>query len=297
MRIEVITTGRTATGAAATIGGLLRSAARDLAAAGVPLPALEARLLVGHALGLSREVLFAHPQRPVEAADAAAVAAIVARRRRGEPLAYIVGEREFWSLPFAVGPDVLIPRPDSEAVVETALSLLGDRTRPLRILDLGTGSGCLLLALLHECRRAAGVGVDRSEAALACAQANAARLGLDDRCGFACADWGSGLTGPFDLVVSNPPYIDADGFAGLDATVRCFEPRAALVGGPDGLGAYRALAPHLPRLLGPGGRAVLEIGLGQRQAVTRLVAAGGLEPVGVGHDLAGHERCLAFRRA
>lgn len=295
----MIATGVTASAATATVGDLLRSTARDLAAGGVPLPALEARLLVGHALGLSREVLFAHPLRPVEAAAAAAVAGMVARRRRGEPLAYIVGEREFWSLPFAVGPDVLIPRPDSEAVVETALNLSGDRTRPLRILDLGTGSGCLLLALLDEYRRAraAGIGVDRSEAAVACARGNAGRLGLDDRCGFACADWGAGLTGPFDLIVSNPPYIDADGFAGLDATVRCFEPRAALDGGPDGLDAYRALVPHLARLLGPGGLAVLEIGLGQRHAVTRLLAAGGLEPVAVGHDLAGHERSLGFRRA
>ncbi len=262
----------------------------------MPLPALEARLLVGHVLGLSREAMVAHPQRPVAAAEARAVDGLVARRQRGEPLAYILGEREFWSLPFAVNPDVLIPRPDSEAVVETALSHLDDRDRPVRILDLGTGSGCLLLALLHECENATGVGVDCSQAALRVARSNAGRLGLDERCSFVCANWGGGLAGRFDLIVSNPPYIDAQSFARLDPTVRCFEPAVALLAGADGLDAYRALSAHLERLLALGGLAVVELGAGQRHGVARLLAAAGLGAIAVGHDLCGHERCLTLRR-
>lgn len=286
----------TVAAAAMTIGELLRTTTRVLRTGRVELPALEARLLVAHVLALPRETLFAHPRGPVEAHDVRHVDALVDRRRRGEPLAYILGEREFWSLPFAVSPDVLIPRPDSEAVVETALGHLGDTGRPLGILDLGTGSGCLLLALLSECPSATGVGVDLSKAALCVASSNARRLGLAKRCAFVCADWGAALAGRFDLIVSNPPYIDGLGFAGLDPTVRCFEPAAALSGGVDGLDAYRSLAAHLPRLLAANGVIVLEIGAGQREDVTRLLAEAGLADVAVGRDLAGHDRCLVFRQ-
>lgn len=276
---------------------LLRAAARDLAAAGIELPVLEARLLVGHVLGLSREALLAEPGRPVSAAGARALDGVVARRRLGEPLAYILGEREFWSLPFMVSPDVLIPRPDSEAIVETALSHIGNVCRSPRILDLGTGSGCLLLALLSECPSAFGIGLDRSPAALRVARANAARLGLAERCAFVCADWGSALAdGGFDLVVANPPYVDGRSLLQLCPSVRGFEPEGALLGGTDGLDAYRALAPQLPRLLAPAGFAAVELGAGQRQPVADLLAAAGLATVAVSHDLAGRERCLVLQR-
>ena len=282
-----------------TVGDLLRAATRALTAGGVELPALEARLLVGHALALSREALLAEPARPVSCAEAHALERLVARRRTHEPLAYILGEREFWSLPFMVSPAVLVPRPDSETLVETALSRLGEiGDGPLRILDLGTGSGCLLLALLSERATAFGVGVDRSEAALAVARANAARLGLGARSAFVCADWGSAFAeGCFDLIVANPPYIDAEGLARLEPTVRCFEPEGALSGGADGLDAYRALGPELPRLLSPSGFAVVEMGAGQLDPVARLLAGAGLRVAGVGRDLAGHDRCLVLRRS
>lgn len=279
------------------LGDLLRAAARALAAGGVELPALEARLLVGHALALPREALLAEADRRLSAAEASAVDGLVARRRRGEPSAYITGEREFWSLPFMVSPDVLIPRPDSETVVETALTHLGDPGRPLRILDLGTGSGCLLLALLSECHKAFGVGLDRSQAALRVARANAARLGLASRSAFVCGDWGGSLgSGRFDVIVANPPYIDAQSLLRLDPTVRCFEPTGALCGGADGLEAYRQLAPQLPRLLIPAGFAVIEIGEGQRQAAGSILGAHGVTAFGVGRDLGGRERCLVLGR-
>jgi release factor glutamine methyltransferase len=281
-----------------TVGELLRGATRALADAGIELPALEARLLVGHALALSREALLAEPARPVGIGEARAVEGLVARRSDHEPLAYILGEREFWSLPFLVSPEVLIPRPDSETLVETALGRLAEiGDQPVRILDLGTGSGCLLLALLSERPSAFGVGVDRSEPAVAVARANAARLGLGARSAFACADWGSAFRdGHFDLIVVNPPYIDAEALARLEPTVRCFEPEGALSGGVDGLDAYRALAPQLPRLLSPAGFVVVEIGARQRDPVSRLLAVAGLEVAAVGRDLAGHDRCLVLRR-
>jgi release factor glutamine methyltransferase len=281
-----------------TVGELLREVTRALQASGIELPALEARLLVGHALALSREALLAEPARPVGIGETRALQSLVARRRGHEPLAYILGEREFWSLPFRVGPEVLIPRPDSETLVETALGRFGESgDQPGRILDLGTGSGCLLLALLSEIPSAFGAGVDRSEPAVTLARANAARLGLGARSVFVCADWGSAfVAGRFDLIVANPPYIDGEGLAGLEPTVRRFEPEGALSGGLDGLDAYRALASQLPRLLSPAGFAVVEIGAGQRDPVARLLAAAGLEVVAAGRDLAGHDRCLVLRR-
>ncbi len=281
----------------ARLGDVLRATARALAAGGVELPALEARLLVGHALALSREALLAEADRRLSAAEASAVDELVARRRRGEPSAYITGEREFWSLPFMVSPDVLIPRADSETVVETALTRLGDAARPWRILDLGTGSGCLLLALLSECRSAFGIGLDRSQAALRIARPNAVRLGLASRSAFVCGDWAAAVgDGRFDVIVANPPYVDAASLLRLDPTVRCFEPNGALCGGADGLDAYRELAWQLPRLLAPAGFAVVEIGEGQRQAVQAILAAHGAWAFGVGRDLAGRERCLVLGR-
>lgn len=284
------------TAEAAAIGDLVRRTASGLAAAGLELPVLEARLLVGHVLGLERAALLADRGRAIGADQVSAVEDLAARRRRGEPLAYILGEREFWSLPLRVSPDVLIPRPDSEAVVELALSQLGRVPGPVRILDLGTGSGCLLLALLSEYPQAWGVGSDRSEAALRLARDNARRLGLDDRCAFVCADWGAAFGGSFDLIVCNPPYIDDASFTGLDPTVRCHEPAAALRGGADGLDAYRAIARGLVAQLSHEGLAVVELGAGQRHEVAAVAASAGLSVFAVGHDLAGRERCIALRR-
>jgi release factor glutamine methyltransferase len=276
-----------------TLGEAVSAAAALLDAAGVADARRDARLLLGHALGVGREVVLGHPERPLDAGGEARLGTLVARRAAREPMAYITGEREFWSLPFRVGRAALIPRPDSETVVEAALAWVPDRAATLRLLDLGTGSGCLLLALLSELGSATGVGLDRSAKALEMARKNARRLGLDGRCRFLAGDWGAPLTGPFDLIVANPPYVAEDELAALEPEV-AFEPRLALAAGQDGLAAYRALAPHMARLLAPAGAAVVEVGAGQARAVASLMSAAGLGETGRRRDLAGIERCLVL---
>jgi release factor glutamine methyltransferase len=207
----------------------------------------------------------------------------------------MLGEKEFWSLAFEVGPAVLIPRPETETVVEAVLDEIAERGAALRLLDLGTGSGCLLLALLSELPNATGLGIDDSAAALAIARRNAARLGLAARAGFAQGRWGEGLRGAFDVIVSNPPYIAESEWPGLQPEIRTFEPKAALVAGPDGLAAYRALAPDCARLLARDGLCALEIGHGQGDAVAEILARHGLQVTQRRRDLAGIERCVVVR--
>jgi release factor glutamine methyltransferase len=246
---------------------------------------LDAEVLLAHLLGCTRGELLLRGDREI---DASAFAALVARRAAGEPVAYITGEREFWSLPLRVTPDVLIPRPDSETLVEAALAA-GERAR---VLDLGTGSGALLLAVLSEWPDATGLGVDASAAALAVARGNADALGLAGRADFRLGDWGAGLDERFGLVLCNPPYVEEG--AALAPDVRAFEPASALFAGEDGLADYRRLVPQLPELLAEGGVAVLEIGWQQAEAVSALAAEAGL--VGeVRCDLAGRDRALVLR--
>lgn len=277
---------------AATVGEALRDLTRRFAVAGIPSARLDARLLVGHALGLDATAVFAHPERPLDQAEAAAVETLAARRERREPLSHIVGRREFWSLPFKVTAATLDPRPDSETLVEAVLERLPDRNRPYRLLDFGTGTGCLLLALLSELPGAQGLAVDRSPEALAVAEENARALGLHHRVRLRCGDWGTGIDGLFDVIVSNPPYIPDQDIAGLEAEVAAFEPWGALAGGADGLDCYRALAPEIGRLLASDGTAALEIGQGQAAAVTSLMRDAGLRSLGIRRDLAGIERCV-----
>ena len=271
--------------------------AARLAAAGIEDARSEAWLLLAIATGRSRAELVAGAQAPLDPVEEERLEALAARRLAREPMAYIVGEREFWSLPLQVGPAVLVPRPESETVVEAALAEVRDRSAPLRILDLGTGSGCLLLALLSELPHASGLGVDRSAEALVIAVHNAARLGLAGRAAFCEGDWGRGLAGPFDLIVSNPPYVARADAASLAPEVRAFEPEEALFAGPDGLCAYRALAPDCVRLLAKDGPTCLEIGQGQGAAVAEIMGGHGLRLVASRPDLAGIERCLIFRPA
>jgi len=241
--------------------------------------------------------------RGTDEAPAAAVEALrslTARRIRREPMAYILGEREFWGLPFKVTPAVLVPRPDSETVIEAALAVMPDRTRPWHILDLGVGSGCLLLTLLHEYAGARGVGLEASPEALAVAQENAQRLGVADRTMLQAGDWHrpdwlDALGGPFDLVVSNPPYIERGAIDRLMPEVSSFEPRLALDGGPDGLDAYRAIATAGPKLVTAGGFLVVEGGEGQAPEISKLFSAGGLSPLAPWKDLGGIERVVAAR--
>jgi release factor glutamine methyltransferase len=278
-----------------TVRGAVDRAGSSLAEAGIPVARLEARLLVGHALGVGTETLVGEPERPLTADQQSRLEGLLKRRLWREPLAYILGNREFWSLPFRVSADTLVPRPESETLVEAALAWVGERrasAAELRILDLGTGSGCLLLALLSELPRAFWVGVDLSAATLAIARDNAEALGLGRRAAFVVGDWGDALAGGFDLVVANPPYVPDALLATLAPEIIRFEPRLALAGGADGLAAYRTIVPQLPRLLSPRGAAFVEVGAGQATRVAAMLAGHGLNHVDVKTDLAGIGRCL-----
>jgi release factor glutamine methyltransferase len=271
----------------------LRDGAAQLAAAGIDGARREARLLLAHSLGWSTARLTEDPHAAV---STEAFEALSARRAAREPLAFITGRREFWSLEFAVSPDTLVPRPDSETLIEAALAAFPQRGAPLRVLDLGTGTGCLLLATLHEFPAAFGVGVDRTSVAVALARRNAVCLGLADRAAFLCGDWMAALAGRFDLVLCNPPYIPAGAIAALMPEVALHEPSTALSGGADGLDAYRATLPRLPVLLAPGGVAIFEVGCGQAEDVGRLAATQELS-VCCRADLAGIDRALVMRAA
>jgi release factor glutamine methyltransferase len=256
----------------------------------------EARLILGAALGLGPAAVIGYPERVLQRDELDRLAALLKRRLELEPLSRIVGLREFWSLSFRVTEATLDPRPDSETVVDAALALVADRRLPLRILDLGTGSGCLLLALLAELPAARGLGVDCDPAAVATARLNAERLGLADRAAFAQDDWGRGQTGDYHLIVSNPPYIPTPDLDTLPPEVIEYDPVLALDGGRDGLHCFRALAPEAVRLLGPGGTLVVEIGLGQEAPVEEILERAGLLPCGRRRDLAGRVRCVAARK-
>jgi release factor glutamine methyltransferase len=280
-----------------TVAQARRVLTQQFRATEIESPDLDARVLIGHALGLDHAGLIAAAARLLSTADAEHIGGFARRRLAGEPVARITGTREFWGLPFIVTPDVLVPRPETETVVETALALIGpNRTASPRILDIATGSGAILLALLSELPNARGAGTDIDQPALGVARRNATQLGLADRAEFVASNYGSTLSGPFDLAVSNPPYIATSDIATLDRDVRDYDPRLALDGGPDGLSAYRAIAADAVRLLAPGGYLVLEIGQGQANDVMELLTAAELVPVGEPRrDLAGIARVLAAR--
>lgn len=282
-----------------TVAGARRAAAEQLRAAGIESPDLDARILVGHALGLDHVALAAAGPDLLDNAKRDAIAALVRRRLAHEPVARIVGVKEFWSLPLAVDPATLVPRPETETVVEAALAALNAataRTKHLRIADLGTGTGALLLALLAELPNAFGIGTDLSPGALIVARANARRLGCA-RAHFVACDLASAIQGPFDLVVSNPPYIASGAIATLDAEVRDFDPPLALDGGMDGLACYRAIAGSVPAILKPGGLLVVELGAGQAQSVAALLLGSGLAPSPPCNDLNNVPRALVARKA
>lgn len=278
-----------------TAGAALARARAALQAVGIDSAALDARLLVATAMGAALETVIAWPERMLAPEAAGRLEALLRRRVAREPMAYILGRREFWSLDFMVTPATLTPRPDSETLVAAVLDQVPDRRAPLRLVDFGAGTGCLLLALVSELPGASGLGVDYDPAALQVARANAAQLGLAARVQFVQGEWGRSLTGAFDLVISNPPYI-ATGELGELAPELRYEPRLALDGGEDGLMAYRALIPDAARLLRAGGLLALEVGAGQAPGVGELLVAAGLAPLGSRRDLAGIERCVLARR-
>jgi len=271
------------------VSAALRDAAARLAATS-DTPRLDAELLMAHALGVERAALLLDPSR---FAVPAGFAALVERRLAHEPVAYIVGSRDFWTIRLSVGPGALIPRPDSETLIEAAVDHFGTEG-PKRFLDLGTGPGTLLLAALAEWPKASGVGVDASEEALGYARGNAAALGFAERVEFRRGDWGEGVAETFDLILCNPPYIAAS--EALMPDVADHEPAAALFAGDDGLADYRRIIPGLPPLLAPGGVAVLEIGATQHKLVGSLAEAAGFAAQ-CRQDLAGRDRALLLTPA
>lgn len=267
----------------------LTEAAARLAAVS-DTPRLDAELLAAHVLGIDRNALLLSQ---LDEDVPSGFSTLIDRRMSTEPVAYIVGHREFWTLDLKVAPGVLIPRADSETLIEAALLWHGPR-QPEMVLDLGTGSGALLLAALSEFPSARGTGVDQSPVALAIASENAERCGLGARTGFRLGNWGEGIEGPFDLILCNPPYVSTE--ANLPETVEKFEPAEALYAGFDGLDDYRILAPQIARLLSPNGCAAVEIGFDQAQSAGTLFRDAGLS-VRVKQDLGSRDRCLVLTKS
>jgi release factor glutamine methyltransferase len=277
-----------------TIGQALADAGHRLAASGIESPRREARLLLALAAEIDAAAILGFPERPLAAAAALRLEALLQRRMAREPVSRLAGRREFWSLDFALSPDTLDPRPDSETLIAAALDYLPDRQAALRILDFGTGTGCLLLALLSELPRAVGVGLDIVPGAAAAARRNAEDLGLNSRAFFVVGSWDEAISTGVDVILANPPYISTSEFSELSPEVARYDPRLALDGGKDGLGAYRCIAPAARRLLKPGGRAFIELGAAQSEAAVALFAEAGLLIEEVRRDLADIERCLVL---
>jgi len=278
-----------------TVGRAVSELTAAFSAMGCDTPRLDARILVGHAVQLEPSLLFARADRVLTEEESALVRGFAARRAQHEPVSRITGHRGFWGLDFVLSPETLDPRADTETVVSAVIE---NNTLPApRILDLGTGTGCILLALLKELPQATGLGIDVQPGAVAAASSNAARLGLESRATFQRGDWCEGLSENFDIIVSNPPYITEGEMLQLSPGVTRFDPRLALVAGEDGLAAYRVLIPAAAARLTTGGRLYLEIGAGQAPAVGEILGAAGLRQTAEYRDLGGIVRCLAALRA
>lgn len=286
-----------ATAHAVCLSELQLRLADRFARAGIAPARLEARLLLQYALGLDETGLLREARCRLDKAQIATVEALVARRMEREPLAQILGSRDFWRDRFFVSRDVLTPRPDSETLIEAMLAHRHERDRAYRVLDAGTGSGCLLLSLLREYPRATGLGIDRSEAALHIARRNAHALGLDTRADFLCADWMQTLQNTYDMIISNPPYITVSQMAALEPEVRDYEPHMALSGGDDGLYCYRRILAEASHNLTREGLMVLELGDGQAEAVGLLAKQAGFQLVECRPDLAGIARAIVLERS
>ena len=282
----------------ATVEEALRQVASLLQGGGIEQPRHEARILLRHVTGLSRERLLLCHRSEIEEPALTELIGLARRRRAREPIAYLIGEREFWGLSFEVTRDTLIPRPDSETLIEAVLHFTNQAGHECpRILDFGIGSGCLLVSLLTEIPLAMGFGVDRSFAALTVARRNAARHDVSTRVHFVAGSWGDALAPPFDLIIANPPYVAAGERAAIMPDVRDYEPAEALFAGPRGDEAYRALAPEFSRLLTPAGRVFVEFGAGMAEEAAAIICSSGLFECERRKDLAGIERCGVFELA
>ena len=275
-----------------TLGSILAEASRAFTAIGCGEARRNARRLITSALGLGSTEMFGHLDREITEPEARHIRQLVSRALRCEPLSRQVGRREFWGIEFGLSAATLDPRPDTEAIVEAVLRRVPERDAPLRVLDLGTGTGCLLLALLSELPKATGVAIDIVIGAATTARMNAAALGFATRAWFCAGDWGKPLSARFAVVVFNPPYLTRAEFAELPRAVRDYDPRRALDGGIDGLEAFRAIGADLPRLLGPEGIFVTEVGIGQVDAVCAILRGVGMAINGIERDLAGIARCV-----
>lgn len=267
-----------------------------LAEAGIDGPRLDARLLVGHVLGFAPLQILSRSDQVLTLAQRDDLAHLVELRAQRRPMSHILGKRGFWTLDLAVTPDTLDPRPDTECLIQAVLDRIDDRQAPLRLVDFGTGTGAILLALLSELPNAQGVGVDISPAALDVARRNAQTNDLHGRASFCQGNWAEGLDGPFDVALSNPPYIPDGDIDGLEPEVARFEPRLALAGGADGLDCYRLLVPQMARIMVPGGLVGVELGAGQDQDVADLLTQGGFDQVSRHRDLGGIIRAVLAKR-
>ncbi len=277
-----------------TLALTLKIAVQHLAEKGVANPQLDARLLLEAATGFSRTEMLLKGDEPIDATALIIYENLLQRRAQREPVARILGQREFWGLPFQLGPGTLEPRPDSETLIEAALELGLDAAAPLEILDLGTGTGCLLAALLHEFKQAQGTAVDLNPAALEVAKANFAALDFSERVKLHHGSWAEGLVSPFHLIISNPPYIGEN--EELEPEVAQHDPALALFAGADGLSAYRALIPQLPTILAPGGAVILELGIRQSEAVISIAKEAGFAVKQLKNDLNGIPRALVLEQ-
>ena len=279
-----------------SLSAYLAHATEQLKAAAIDTPPLDARLLAGHALGLDRAQLLSQSQRLLTEAELTTLDGLLTRRLKHEAVARIIGVREFWSLNFGLNEATLEPRPDSETLVETVLSLSPHKQAPHRILDLGTGSGCLLLSLLHERPNATGLGIDINPRAVEQATKNAVTLGLGERARFCQGNWLTGLSESFDIIISNPPYIPAADIPTLMPEVRDYDPMLALDGGDDGLTPYRFLIPQLARFLNPQGIVAVEVGITQAPYVENLFRQANFINVEIRKDLGGIDRCVTAQK-
>src|SRR5215469_2932702 len=275
-----------------TLGSILAEASRAFTAIGCGEARRNARRLITSALGLGASDMFGHLDREITEPEARHIRRLVSRALRCEPLSRQVGRREFWGIEFGLSAATLDPRPDTEAIVEAVLRRVPERDAPLRLLDLGTGTGCLLLALLSELPKATGVAIDIVIGAATTARMNAAALGFASRAWFCVGDWGKALSARFPVVVFNPPYVTRSRLAELPRAVRGYDPRRALDGGVDGLKPFRAIGADLPGLLTPDGIFAAEVGIGQVDAVCAILSSEGLAIYGVEHDFAGVARCV-----
>lgn len=270
----------------------LRQAVQSLQQSHIESASLDARILLQYVLGVSREQLLADTRLTLTSRQYGAFMQLVEKRSGRQPVSQLIGKRDFWNHSFKVTCHTLDPRPDSETLIESVLAHFASRPLPARILDLGTGTGCLLLTLLHEYPLARGVGVDICKSALSVAKENAAAQQIEGRVHFMNGCWAENVEGVFDLIVSNPPYIPTDAIAMLAPEVAQYEPKLALDGGPDGLDCYRAIMAQLPRVLAPQGLAAFEVGIGQAKELESLAAQHGLQVVGIKEDMAGIARCV-----